>query len=164
VPVKLLSFHLILMALFLIAPDLPRLANLFFLNRPAGPSTEPQLFDTRRANRLALAVQILFGIWLVALSAYGGWDAWHTFGGGRPKSPLYGIWNVEQLWIDGQLRSPLLTDHDRWRRVIFDTPDRNTFQRMDDSLVRYSASFNLNDKTVALTKDDDKNWKANFTF
>ncbi len=123
------------MALFLIAPDLPRLANLFFLNRPAGPSTEPQLFDTRRANRLALAVQILFGIWLVALSAYGGWDAWHTFGGGRPKSPLYGIWNVEQLWIDGQLRSPLLTDHDRWRRVIFDTPDRNTFQRMDDSLV-----------------------------
>jgi hypothetical protein len=164
VPVKLLSFHLILMALFLLAPDLPRLANLFFLNRPAGPSTELQLFGTRRANRIALVVQILFGIWLVALGAYGGWDAWHTFGGGRPKSPLYGIWNVEQLWIDGQLRSPLLTDYDRWRRVIFDTPDRNTFQRMDNSLVRYSASFNLNDKTVALRKDDDKNWKANFTF
>jgi hypothetical protein len=164
VPVKLLSFHLILMALFLLAPDLPRLANLFFLSRPAGPSTEPRLFGTRRANRIALAVQILFGIWLVALGAYGGWDAWHTFGGGRPKSPLYGIWNVEQLWIDGQLRSPLLTDYDRWRRVIFDTPDRNTFQRMDDSLVRCSTSFNLNDKTVALTKDDDKNWKANFTF
>jgi hypothetical protein len=164
VPVKLLSFHLILMALFLLAPDLPRLANLFFLNRPAGPSTEPQLFGTRRADRIALAVQILLGIWLVALGAYGGWDAWHTFGGGRPKSPLYGIWNVEQLWIDGQPRSPLLTDYDRWRRVIFDTPDRSTFQRMDDSLVRCSASFNLNDKTVALTKDDDKNWKASLTF
>jgi hypothetical protein len=148
VPVKLLSFHLVLMALFLLAPDLPRLANLFFLNRPAGPSTEPQLFGTRRGNRIALAVQILFGIWLVALGAYGGWAEWHTLGGGRAKSPLYGIWNVEQLWIDGQLRPPLLTDYDRWRRVIFDTPDRNTLQRMDDSLVRYSASFNLNDKTV----------------
>jgi len=164
VPVKLLSFHLVLMVLFLLAPDLPRLVNLLFLNRPAGPSTEPQLFGTRRANRIALAVQILFGTWLVALGAYGDWDAWHTFGGGRPKSPLYGIWNVEQLWIDGQLRSPLLTDYDRWRRVIFDTPDRSTFQRMDDSFVRCSASFNLNDKTVALIKDDDKNWKANFTF
>jgi hypothetical protein len=163
VPVKLLSFHLVLMALFLLAPDLPRLANLFFLNRPAGPSAEPQLFGTPRANRIALAVQILFGIWLVALGAYGGWTEWHTRGGGRAKSPLYGIWNVEQLWIDGQLRSPLLTDYDRWRRVIFDSPDRNTIQRMDDSLVRYSASFNLNDKTVALTKND-KNWKANFTF
>ena len=27
VPVKMLSFHLVLMALFLLAPDLPRLAN-----------------------------------------------------------------------------------------------------------------------------------------
>jgi hypothetical protein len=164
VPVKLLSFHLILMALFLLAPDLLRLANFFFLNRAAEPSTESQLFGTRRANRIALAVQILFGIWLVALGAYGGWGDWHTFGGGRPKSPLYGIWNVEQLSIDGQLRSPLLTYYDGWRRVIFDTPDRNTFERMDDSLVRYSASINLNDKTIALTKDDDKKWKANFNF
>lgn len=164
VPIKLLSFHLILLALILLAPDLPRLANLFFLNRPAGSSTQPQLFGTRRANRIALTVQILFGIWLVALGAYGGWDEWHTLGGGSPTSPLYGIWNVEQVWIDGQLHAPLLTDYDRWRRVIFDTPDRNTFQRMDDSLVRCSAAFNLNDKTVTLTKDDDNNWKANFTF
>lgn len=164
VPVKLLSFHLILMALLLLAPDLVRLANFFFLNRAVGPSTAPQLFGTRRANRIALAVQILFGIWLMALGAYGDWGAWHTFGGGGPKSPLYGIWNVEQLSIDGQLRSPLLTDYDRWRRVIFDTADWNTFQRMDDSFVSYSASFNLNDKTFSLTKDDDKNWKANFNF
>jgi hypothetical protein len=86
VPVKLLSFHLVLMALFLLAPDLPRLANLFFLNRPVGPSTEPQLFGTRRANRIALAVQILFGIWLVALGAYGGWAEWRTLGGGQGDS------------------------------------------------------------------------------
>ena len=164
VPVKLLSFHLILMTLFLLAPDLPHLANLFFLNRPAGPSTEPQLFGTPRANRIALAGQILFGICLVALGTYGGWGDWHTFGGGRPKSALYGIWSVGQLSIDGQLRSPLLTDYDRWRRAIFDFPTAMTFQRMDDSFARYGASINLNDKTLALTKGDDKNWKANFTF
>ena len=164
VAVKLLSFHLILLALFLLAPDLPRLINIFFLNRAAGPSAEPQLFGTRRANRIALAVQILFGICLVAMGAYSARVVWHTFGGGRPKSPLYGIWNVEELSIDGQLRSPLLTDYGRWRRVVFDTPDRNTFQRMDDSFVRYSASINVNDKTLALAKEDDKNWKANFTF
>ena len=88
VPVKLFSFQLILMALFLLVPDLRRIANFFFLNRAARPSTEPQLFGTCRANRIALAVQILFGIWLVALAAYGGWSAWHTYGGGSPKSPL----------------------------------------------------------------------------
>jgi uncharacterized membrane protein YphA (DoxX/SURF4 family) len=164
VPVKLFSFHLILMALFLLAPEFQRLANFFFLSRAAGPSTQPQLFGTGRANRGALAVQIIFGIWLVGMNVHGSWRDWYTYGGARPKSPLYGIWNVEQLSIDGQLRSPLLTDYDRWRRVIFDFPTRITFQRMDDSFAGYGASINVNDKTLALTKDNDKNWKANFTF
>ena len=35
---------------------------------------------------------------------------------------------------------------------------------MDDSFARYGASINLKEKALALTKDDDKNWKANFTF
>jgi hypothetical protein len=164
VPVKLFSFHLILMALFLLAPELQRLMDFFFRNRTVAPSTQPQLFNTHRANRIALAVQIVFGIWLVGTTAYNSRNQWHIFGGGRPKSALYGIWNVDSFSIDGQLRPPLLTDDNRWRRAIFDSPNRMTFQRMDDSFARYGASINANDKTIALTKDDDKNWKANFTF
>ncbi len=163
-PVKLFSFHLLLMALFLLAPEIQRLADFFFRNRTVAPSTQPQLFKTRRANRIAFALQIAFGIWMVGTAAYGGWGDWHQYGGGRPKSALYGIWNVDELSIDGQLRSPLLTDYDRWRRAIFDFPEMMTFQRMDDSFARYGASINVNDKTLALTKFSDKNWKANFTF
>jgi len=135
VPVKLLSFHLILLSVFLLAPDVQRLANLFFLNRAAGPSTQPPLFARPRANRIALVVQVLIGVWLMAMNAYGSWIGWHLYGGGSPKSALYGIWNVEQLNIDGQTRSPLITDYGRWRRVIFDAPSRMAFQRMDDSLA-----------------------------
>ena len=164
VPVKLLSFHLLLMAVFLVAPEFSRLADFFFRNRAAAPSMHGQMFHTRRANRIALALQVLFGLWLVGMNAYRGNIDWHTYGGARPKSPLYGIWNVSELSVDGQLRSPLLTDYDRWRRAIFDAPERVTFQRMDDSFVRYVSSINANDKTIALTKDSDKNWKANFTF
>jgi hypothetical protein len=164
VPVKLFSFHLILMTAFLLAPEFSRLANFFFLNRAAEPSSQPQLFGTRRANRIALVAQVVFGIWLVGLNAYGGWKSWHTYGGGRVKSSLYGIWNVDQIAIDGQLRSPLLTDYDRWRRAIFDSPARMTFQRMDDSFASYNASIDVGAKTLALTKPSDKNWKANFTF
>lgn len=164
VPVKLLSFHLILMSLFLLAPDLQRLANLFFLNRTAGPSTQPPLFATARANRIALVAQVMIGVWLMGMNAYGSWTGWHLYGGGSPKSALYGIWNVEQLTIDGQTRSPLITDYGRWRRVIFDIPSRMVFQRMDDSLAGYGATIKVNDHTLALTKDGDKNWKASFTF
>ncbi len=164
VPVKLLSFHLILMSLFLLAPDLQRLINLFFLNRAAGPSTQPPLFTAPGANRIALAAQLIFGAWLIGMNAYGSYVSWHLYGGGSPKSALYGIWNINQLTIDGQSSSPLVTDSSRWRRVIFDVPARMAFQRMDDSLARYASTINPNDKTLALTKDDDKNWKASFTF
>lgn len=164
VPVKLFSFHLLLMALFLLAPESRRLANFFFRDRAVGPSTQPQLFRTRRANHNALTVQIIFGIWLLGTNAYSGWTGWHTRGGGRPKSPLYGIWNVNELSIDGQLRPPLLTDYDRWRRAIFEFPDSMAFQRMDDSFARYGASINSNDRTIALSKAGDKNWGANFVF
>jgi hypothetical protein len=162
--VKLFSFHLLLMALFLFIPEFQRLADFFFRNRTAAPSTEVELFQTRRAKRIALAVQIILGIWLVGVNAYTDWDGWHTYGGGSPKSPLYGIWNVSELSIDGQLRSPLLGDYDRWQRAVFDFTDRMAFQRMDDSFARYGAAINDNDKAIAFTKDSDKNWKANFTF
>jgi hypothetical protein len=164
VPVKLFSFHLVLMALFLLAPEFQRLADFFFRNRTAGPSTQVELFQTRRANRIALVAQIIFGIWLVGVNVYTGWDGWHTYGGGRTKSPLYGIWNVSELSIDGQVRSPLLGDYDRWQRAVFDFPERVTFQRMDESFASYGAAINSNEKTIALTKNSDKNWKGNFTF
>src|SRR3954463_3774426 len=59
---------------------------------------------------------------------------------------------------------PLLTDSTRWRRAIFDYPDRMAFQRTDDSFAPYGASVNLPDRTLALTKSNDKNWRASFTF
>jgi uncharacterized membrane protein YphA (DoxX/SURF4 family) len=164
VPVKLFSFHLILMALFLLAPELSRLADFFLWNRAVSQSTQPQLFRTLRANRIALSLQIVFAIWIVGVNAYSAWSDWHTFGEGRVKSPLYGIWNVDQLSIDGQLRSPLLNDYDRWRRVIFEFPTAIAFQRMDDSFERYGASINVSDRTLALTKGSDQTWKANFNF
>jgi len=164
VPVKQLSFLLLMLALFLLAPELRRLADFLFRNRAVSPSTQPQLFQTRRANRIALAAQVVFGVWLLGMNGYSGWIDWHSYGGGRDKSPLYGIWNVDELSIDGQIRSPLLNDYDRWRRVVFDFPQSITFQRMDDSFAYYGASINVNDKTIALTKYSDKNWKGNLTF
>ena len=62
--------------------------------------------------------------------------AWKTFGGGAPKPPLYGIWNVDEMRVDGEIRSPLLTDYGRWRRVIFQSPAFVSFERMDDTFSR----------------------------
>jgi len=181
VPVKLFAFHLILLSCFLLAPDVPRLLRFLLLNRATAPSTQVQLFRGVRANRIALAAQIIFGLWLVGLYCHQCWGIWNTRGGGRPLPALYGIWEVRQMSIDEQPRPPLLTDSTRWRRAIFDFPHRNcavlytqaihiqaslcmVFQRTDESFAPYGASVNLPDRTLTLTKSDDKNWTASFTF
>ena len=98
------------------------------------------------------------------MGIYSGIQAWHTYGGGRPKSALYGIWNVEEMSIDGQPRSPLLTDQARWRRIVFDFPTFASFQRPDDTFTGFGASISDTAKTLTLTKPADKSWKATLTY
>ncbi len=164
VPVKLFSFHLILFSLFLLAPDARRMIDFFFTERAAAPSRQPALFRSARANRLAVTLQVAFGLYLLGMGVYSGIQSWHTYGGGRPKSALYGIWNVDEMSVDGQPRSPLLTDKDRWRRVVFDFTTFTSFQRPDDTFTGYGSAINEKDHTIALTKPADKNWKATLNY
>jgi hypothetical protein len=161
---KRFAFHTLLLACFLLAPDVPRLIKFLLLRQTTSLSPEAELFRSVRANRIALAAQIIFGLWLIGLSCHYALGYWNTRGLGRPLSPLYGIWEVKQMSIDEQPRPPLLTDSARWRRAIFDFPDRMAFQRIDDSFANYGAAINLQERTLALTKSNDKNWTANFTF
>jgi hypothetical protein len=162
---KLVSFHLIMLALFLVAPEASRLADFFFRDRPTGASKQAPLFKTAYANRVAVAFQIVFGLYLVGMYAYINVRFWDVGGGGKPKSPLYGIWNVESISVDGETRGALLNDYDRrWRRVIFDTPNIVAFQRTDDSFARFGAVVDPSRRTVSLTKGGSRNWAANFNF
>jgi hypothetical protein len=168
VPVKLFAFELILLAIFLLAPDARRFANVFFLDRAAPPSSQKPLFRGRLANRIAVAVQILVGVALLATNLYGSVQYERTSGAGAAKSPLYGIWTVEDFSLDGQARPPLLTDNTRWRRVIFESFGENSeyanIQQMDEKDHYYGVNVNMGAKTVALTKSADAKWKANFSF
>lgn len=162
--VKLLSLHLVLFSLFLVAPDARRIFGFFLSNRATGPSTQPALFQSSRANRIALALQVLLGLFLIGMNLQTDVNLWYSRGGGRPRPSLFGIWDVEQMSIDGQVRPPLLTDYDRWRRVLFDYTASTSVERMDDSFAGFGSSINDKDKILNLTKADDKDWKASFTF
>jgi hypothetical protein len=163
---KQISFHLILLSLFLLAPDAVRLANVFLRNRPAAPSPNPPLFQSARANRRALIAQIVFGVYLLGMFTRLALGFWSGPGGaGSPRSALYGIWDVEQMSVDGQARSPMLNDYDRrWHRVIFDDPVLIVFQRTDDSFAHYDAVIDVDRRTIALHKGNSRTWKAAFTF
>jgi hypothetical protein len=161
VPVKLLSFHLLLMALFLLAPDLRRLCGFFVLNRPTKPSALDEIFRSGRRKRMALGAQILLGLWIIGVNGYNARNAWKSFGGARPKSPLYGIWNVTKISTDGSSAAP---DYYHWRRLIFDFPTNMAIQQMDDSIAYYGATINPAANAVAIFGNAASKSRGRFTF
>ena len=84
---KQISFHLMLLALFLLWPELRRLRDVLLLDRAVGPSTQPPLVRTVEGNRLAVAAQVVFGIYLLAMFTSLSVRYYNGEGGaGSPKS------------------------------------------------------------------------------
>jgi hypothetical protein len=151
-PVKLFSFHLMLMSLVLLAPDIKRLFIVLVLGRGSDPSSHPPLFKNRALRFIAIASQLCIGAWLVCSSFNANMEMYQRRGPNAPKPPLYGIWTIDSMTIDGQIRSPLVTDYDRWRRMVIQTPTAVTFQRMDDTFTGYGAKVDMSARTITLTR------------
>ena len=151
--VKLVTAHLIGLAVILLVPA---------IRLKTDTTLEVRLkADTTIGRLLPLAL----GVYLLATQAWINWSFWQVGGGGRPKSVLYGIWDVERLTVDGQTRPAESNDYDRrWRRVIFDSPDVVVFQRTDDSFARYGVSIDAATGTLALRKGASRTWTSRFTY
>ena len=161
--VKTTSFHLLLLSLFLLAPDLPRVFTFFFQNQAVPPPAPSPIFRSRRAARIAFVAPLIYIAGVLTYSAHYAYQSWYTFGGGVPKPPLYGIWETEEYSVDGQSRPPLTTDSDRWRRVVIRAA-RFSVQKMDDSFLYFQLAFDGDKKTFALSDPDRKDWHPTLTF
>lgn len=164
VPVKILSFHLVLMSAFLLAQDFRRLTNVCVLNRGAEAAKARQLFERRRLNQATLVLQVLFGLYLIGTNLYATRQQSKEYEGFVQKPPLYGIWMVEEFSVDGQDRPPLTTDATRWQRVIFQFSKAMTVQPMSGPNQSYLLDTDLDAGTLTLGKRSDPNWKAVLSF
>ena len=55
------------------------------------------------------------------------------------------------MWIDGVERSPLVTDYDRYRRFIVQSPSAVVFWRMDDTTQMFPTNIQTNQKLITFT-------------
>lgn len=168
VPVKVLSFHLVVMSMVLLAPQARRLADVLVLDRPCAPATQPAPFATPKANRIAAVVSVTLGVWVLA-GLVPGWIAWYQSGGARPKTDLYGIWSVSEFTRAGIPVPALATDRNRWQRIVFDDPSvvdplGSVVQRVDGTLIAVAAAVNDNAYTVTLSVPGTPNPLADFRF
>ncbi|MEQ1871719.1 MAG: hypothetical protein ABL961_17015 [Vicinamibacterales bacterium] len=163
---KQISSHYILMSLLVLAPDARRLLDVLVLDRPAPPSTHRPLASRPDRARVVLVAQVLFGAYLFGVYTWLQVRQWEQPDGpAHPRSALYGIWDVERMTVDGEERHPATNDYDRrWRRAIFDFPDRMVFQRFDDSMARYDSIIDVNRGTLLLRKGTTGMWATTFEF
>ncbi len=163
VPVKQYSSHLLAMAIFLAAPDLRRLADLLVLHRAVPAIADPPLFRRRWPRRVALALEwallLGYGAYMLDVS-YEQYRLYHKVS----SLPLHGIWAVDELAVDGQVRPLVVTDPTRWRWVVFDYSDLFSILPMDNTRQRYFMTLDKGKHTFALTKRGDPAWKATFSY
>jgi hypothetical protein len=160
VPVKLFSTHLLLLCLFILAPDLGRLAQMLVLDRPTVPRPRPPLLHRPWARRTALILQIA-----LAAGTFGVYV--HLYLGVRSMTAalqrqvtLGGTYDVQDFVRDNRPVPPLLTDTGRWRRVFITTNRYLLVSTMDDAQHRYLATYDLPRHTLTLA---DPRTKATFS-
>jgi hypothetical protein len=84
---------------------------------------------------------------------------------GDKAKALRARWHGLRSWREhggGQVRLPLLTDHDRWRRVIFDVPAWMMVQLMNHSVTCYRPSIDMEAITQTLTRVKDQKQEVKF--
>jgi hypothetical protein len=175
VPDKLAQLHLLVLALFLVLPDVPRLMNALVFNRATKPETSRPLFRQRWMNYSLWGIQWALGVYIILLMLGQGKALSSEINKLPITTPFYGIWTVEKFTADGEDRPPALTDNLRWRRVIFDGAPGlaglgkspkvvATIQEMNSQFSPYIATVDTKNGTLSLKtpSSDDLNTGARF--
>ena len=154
VPVKLGSSTYLLMALFLLAPDARRLANLFVLNRPTQPAAQELVLPRRwmRIGRVVAKVAIL-GFALFSTIKMARQNGKFSF---EPKTFMDGIWDIKGLVKNGAVVPLPLTDDKSWRRVVFVLDGMNVRTMTNERVVTYNKSEDEAKHQLTLTPLDEK--------
>ncbi len=161
VPRKIYSVHLILMCVFLLLPDLRRLMDFFLLNREARLTPPVPMFkDKDKVLNYGVALlQVFIGVGAVVVCCNTAYQDAVTESA-MLSGPARGIWSVDQFQLDNVPRPPLLTDSQRWQRVVFDAPKILSIQGMDGSVKNYYMQLDSDGKNFNLWDTAHPSWRA----
>ena len=151
-PVKLYSLNLLLMAVFLTAPEFSRLGKVLLMDRNAGPSALPRIRFERRWLRIAAtAFQIAFVGYFLFGQVHSDWTAYRAAYIQPNRPPTYGLYRVETFMRGGREIPPLATDVTRWDWLAAQNPAGLIVLMMDGSPRFYGARYDAPRDRMVLT-------------
>lgn len=148
VPVKLFSAQLMIMGLYIAMIDYKAIFGLLIFRKSEAPIAWPPFFKSPRNNAILLAVMVLFVVYTYYQRIDAGISGRSQYGELRPKSSLYGLYDVEHFVQNGDTVPPLMTDDIRWQRMIFDSPVNTQVMYMDDRLQYYTTQIDTVERLI----------------
>lgn len=152
VPVKLFSSHLLLMCVGLLYLDRYRLLALFWQHRAMPARPLGRAFGSLQWQRFGRVAKALFIGYFLFQNLQGGYEAYHSYGRGRVKPPLYGIWQVDSFVVDGEERPPLTTDEVRWRHLVVDWKGTASAHLMSGKFEHLAFEANPAERSIELNR------------
>ena len=157
VPVKIMSAHYLAMCLFLLLPDLRRLANVIVLDGIAQPAARGELVLRARWMRVTRRVVKCGVIGVVAIATVQPIASRYSMmTAEQPRTWYGGTWAVTSFHRDGQEVPANLTETTRWKRVRFQPQGGKVLFRWVDSSYGdlYDAAIDEHARVITLTFDD----------
>jgi hypothetical protein len=164
VSVKLYSLNLLLMGVYLMAPEAQRMLNVFILNRTAAPVLHAPLFHKKWLNAGMLALQAVLLVAVGGSELYQGYQRYTLSGDGAPPPPLFGVYDVDEFVVNGQPRPAVFTDAARWHRVTFERYNLMAIFAGSEPVKRYKTKIDLSRHDLQLHPIVPGNWMAGFHF
>lgn len=155
VPVKILSGHLVFMALFLILLDFRRLYNIFILNIPANSANQSDLFPSPELRKVKNIIKWIVLVVYLGFSLYNMNEMTKKWGTKAPKPILYGLYEVDSFVKNGDTIPPLLTEYERWQRLMIERKGFATIQQMDKKKIWHTIKTDTLNQSLAFSTRQD---------
>jgi hypothetical protein len=161
VPVKLYSFHYLVMALFLAAPDLPRVFSVLIMGNSAEARPFGRLFGRVGAHRCAIVLRTLIVVVMIGAQVKGSYKFWNDMYGGPPL-PVTGRWDVVSFQLDKKETDK--TDEARWTWIDFSNKAYMRLAGIKPPNLAYKMTWNTEEKKLKLGKFSTPMWSAQFSY
>jgi hypothetical protein len=153
VPEKLDVLWMLAATLTVLWPDLRRLTNVLLLNIPVPAASLIGPGQPTWMSKLGPVVKFLVIAYSVVPATF---LAAKYRAELNARSPLYGIYKVEEFTRNGQVLPPLTTDTNRWAEVIFSSPSETRIKLMDDSWHRHDTESDATGSKLTLLANEGK--------
>lgn len=145
VPVKILSTHLVLMCLFLLAPNFQKLLTFFFQRIPTVLSDAYKPKVIRPIFITFLVIKILLIGNALGYNFYSSIKLKEQYYGADTKSPMQGLYEVQEVTLNGETKNFDTFNLNDWKYIAI--------ERKEFAVVQ---SFDLKRKWLQLELDEEK--------